>query len=85
MTTKNLIVLGTVAILLGGAAYVLTRKSTPQSPRLNGEMVLPKLDLASVASVEFGEDLRLSAGTNGWVVETYHGYPASPALLTENL
>lgn len=86
MTSKKLIVLGVAAVLLGGAAYVLNhREATASSPRLNGEAMLPELDLAAVAAVEFGETLRLAAGTNGWVVETYHGYPADPAKLTENL
>ena len=36
MTTKNLAVLGVVAVVLGGAAYFLNGKANSSTPKLNG-------------------------------------------------
>ena len=85
MTTKNLIALGAVAVVLGGAACFLNSGSKGTSPKLNGKAVLPDLDVSAVAKVEVGEKLKLTGGENGWTVDTYRGYPASREKLAENL
>ena len=85
MTTKNLIVLGAVAAVLGGAAYFLNGGAKSSAPKLNGKAVVPGLDASAVAKIEVGSKLALAAGDKGWTVETYHGYPASREKLTENL
>ena len=85
MTTKNLAVLGVVAVVLGGAAYFLNGKANSSTPKLNGRAVLPNLDLSAVARVEVGTNLVLTAGAKGWTVATYHNYPADRAKTAENL
>ena len=85
MTTKNLIVLGAVAAVLGGAAYFLNGGAKSSAPQLNGKAVLPGLDCSAVAKIEVGAKLALVAGDKGWTVETYHGYPASREKIVENL
>lgn len=85
MTTKNLISMGVIAVLLGGAAYIVHQQGAVKGAQLNGKAILPDLNLAEVASVQFGDKLKLVAGTNGWQVETYHGYPADQSKLTGNL
>ena len=85
MTTKNLIVLGAVAAVLGGAAYFLNGGAKASAPKLNGKAVLPGLDASKVAKIEVGAKLALAAGDKGWTVETYHGYPASREKIVENL
>ena len=85
MTTKNLIVLGAVAAVLGGAAYFLNGGAKASAPKLNGKTVLPGLDASAVAKIEVGAKLALAAGDKGWTVETYHGYPASREKIVENL
>ena len=77
MTTKNLITLAAVAVVLGGAAYFLNGGAKSSAPKLNGKAVLPNLDASAVAKIEVGDKLVLAAGEKGWTVETYHGYPAS--------
>ena len=85
MTTKNLIVLGAVAAVLGGAAYFLNGGAKVSAPKLNGKTVLPGLDASAVAKLEVGAKLARAAGDKGWTVETYHGYPASREKIVENL
>ena len=85
MTTKNLAILVGAAVILGCAAIMLSSGSKPSSAKLNGREIFPKLDLSAVARVELGDKLKLAAGDEGWVVETFHGYPADHAKLTENL
>ena len=85
MTTKNLIALGAVAVVLGGAAYFLNSGSKGSAPKLNGKAVLPGFDASAVAKIEVGSKLALAAGDKGWTVETYHGYPASREKIVENL
>lgn len=85
MTTKNLVALGAVAVVLGGGAYFLNGGAKSTSPKLNGKQVLPGLDVPSVARVEIGDKLVLSAGKDGWVVDTWYGYPADRAKIAENL
>lgn len=85
MTNKNLAVLAVAAVALGGAALYLNSSSRPAGAKLNGEKVLPGLDAAEVASIEFGEKLRLSAGDDGWKIDTYYGYPADRTKIADNL
>lgn len=86
MTNKRLITLATAAVVLGAAAYLATsNNSAGRSPRLNGELVLPDLDVSAVQSVSFGEALKLAAGENGWTVSTYHNYPVDRAKLADAL
>ena len=85
MTTKQISVLAVAAVILVGAAIMLSSGSKPSGAKLNGREIFPKLDLSAVARVELGDKLKLAAGDEGWVVETFHGYPADHAKLTENL
>ena len=85
MTTKNLVVLGAVAVVLGGAAYVLNSGSKGTAPKLNGKAVAAGLKLADVARIEIGDKLKLAAGDKGWTVETLNGYPADREKIAENL
>lgn len=85
MTTKSLVVLGAVAVILGGAAYCLNRGTKGSSPKLNGKAIAPSLKLAEVAKIEIGDKLRLAAGDQGWTVESLYGYPADRAKIAENL
>ena len=85
MTNKNLIVLAGVAAALGIAAYFANGSSKKGAPRLNGEKVLPGLDAGAVASIEFGDKLKLSSGADGWTVPTYHNYPADRSKLADCL
>ena len=55
MTTKNLIALGAVAVVLGGAAYVLNSGSKGTAPKLNGKAVAAGLKLADVARIEISD------------------------------
>ena len=85
MTNKNLNILICTAVVLGVAAYFVGSGSKPSAPKLNGKAILPDLNAADVARIEIGNKLTLAAGDKGWVVETYHNYPADHAKLTENL
>ena len=85
MTTKNLVVLGAVAVVLGGAAYFLNSGSKGTAPKLNGKAVAAGLKLADVARIEIGDKLKLAAGDKGWTVETLNGYPADREKIAENL
>jgi hypothetical protein len=85
MTTKNLVVLVGAAAVLGGAAWCLSSGSKPSGAKLNGKAIFPKIEMSEVARVEFGDKLKLASSDKGWVVETYHNYPADHAKLTENL
>ncbi len=85
MNTKNLTILAGAAIVLGGAAFLLSSGSRPSGSQLNGKAIFPKLAISEVASVQLGDKLKLVAGDDGWTVDTYHGYPADRAKLTENL
>ena len=85
MTTKNLVVLVGAAAVLGGAAWCLSSGSKPSGAKLNGKAIFPKLEMSEVARVELGDKLKLASSDKGWVVETYHNYPADHAKLTENL
>ena len=85
MTTKNLAKLVGATAVLGCAAFLLSSGSKPSGAKLNGKAIFPKLAISEVASVELGDKLKLASGEKGWTVETYHGYPADHAKLTENL
>lgn len=85
MNNKTLLTLAGVAAVLGVAAYLANGSTKKGAPRLNGEMVLPGLDVAAVASVSFGDTLKIAAGDEGWTVATYHNYPVDRSKLTENL
>ena len=85
MTTRQLAVLVCAAAVLGGAAYLLSDRAKPSGAMLNGKAIFPKIEMTEVARVELGDKLKLAAGDRGWVVETYHNYPADRAKLAENL
>ena len=85
MTTKNLITLGAVAVVLGGAAYFLNGGAKSSAPKLNGKAVVPGLDCSAVAKIEVGAKLALAAGDKGWTVGTLNGYPADREKIVENL
>lgn len=87
MTTKNLAILGGVAVVLGGVAYVTSSAGNVKSPSIAGKQILPRFDLASVARVEIGaaDKVVLAASDNGWTIESLYGYPADVAKIRENL
>ena len=85
MTTKNLITLAAVAVVLGGAAYFLNGGAKSSSPKLNGKAVVPGLDASEVAKIEIGTKLALAAGDKGWTVASLNGYPADREKIVENL
>ena len=85
MTTKNLVILGVVAIALGGTAYFLNGGAKSSVPKLNGKAVVPGLDASEVAKIEIGTKLALAAGEKGWTVTTLNGYPADREKIVENL
>ena len=87
MTTKNLVILGAVAAVLGGAAYFCNSGRKMKAPSLNGKPVLPAFDVSEVAKVEIGgaKKLTLAATDKGWTIETLYGYPADVTKIRENL
>ena len=85
MNKRNLLVLGAVAVVLGGAACMLSSGSRPSAAKLNGRQILPDLDVSAVASIEVGDALKLSAGEGGWRLDSLYGYPADRSKIAENL
>ena len=85
MNGRNLAALACAAAALGIAAYFVDGSSRPSAPKLNGRAILPGLDVQSVAKIEIGESLALSAGDAGWTVDTLGGYPADRAKIADNL
>ena len=87
MTTKNLVMLGAVAAVLGGAAYFCNSGRKMKAPSVNGKPVLPAFDVSEVSKVEIGgaKKLTLAASDNGWTIETLFGYPADVTKIRENL
>lgn len=85
MKKGNLAVLAAVAVVLGGAAYMLSSGSKPSAAKLNGKTILPGLDVSAVASIEVGDKLKLSAGDDGWTLDSLYGYPADRSKIAENL
>lgn len=85
MTTKNVIILGVAAVVLGGAAYLTSSGTKVRTPSLNGKSVVKAFNVADVARVELGDKLVLVAGEQGWTVETLYGYPADVVKIRENV
>ena len=85
MTTKNIAVLGGLALVLGSAAYFTSSGTKVRTPQLSGRRVVEKFNLADVVSVEAGAGLKLTAGEKGWTVDSKYGYPASVEKIRENL
>ena len=85
MTNKNLVMLVSAAVVLGGAAYFLGNGTKGTAPKLNGKTILPGFNAADVAKIEIGGKLTLAADEKGWVVESLYGYPASRDKIAENL
>ena len=54
MTTKNLVILGAVAAVLGGAAYFCNSGRKMKAPALNGKPVLPAFDVSAISRIEIG-------------------------------
>ena len=87
MTTKNLVILGAAAAVLGGAAYFCNSGREMKAPSVNGKPVLPAFDVSEVSKVEIGgaNKLTLAASDDGWTIETLFGYPADVTKIRENL
>ncbi len=82
---KNGIVLIVVAAVLAVAAYFVTNKGGEKVPRLTGKKILPAFSLADVAKIDVGGKLALSAGDQGWTIDSLYGYPADREKIMENL
>ena len=85
MTTKKIISLAAVAVVLGGAAYFLQSGNKPAAAKLNGKTILPGLSVADVAKIELGSKLTLASSADGWKVASLHGYPADRQKIADNL
>lgn len=85
MTSKQLSILAGAAAVLALAALCLSSGSKPSGAKLNGKAIFPGLDISSVALIEIDGKLKLSCADGGWMVESYHNYPADKAKLAENL
>ena len=85
MNNKNLIILGVAAVVLGGAAFFLSRGTATRAPALNGQRLVPPFDVEKVAKIEIGPSLALVAGDAGWIVPAATNAPADRAKITENL
>ena len=84
MSTKKLVALVAVAVVLAAAAHYLGGGSRSTAPKLNGRKILPELELSDVARVEAG-GVVIAATDAGWVVESMQGYPADRAKILANL
>lgn len=85
MTNKNIYLLGCLAVISIGTACYLKSGSKSGSPKLNGRSIFPDLQVGEIASVTFGDKLKVVSGADGWVVESYHNYPVDRAKLSEEL
>ena len=87
MTTKNLVVLGAAAVVLGGVAWYCNSGRTVRAPSIVGEKILPSFDVSDVASIEIGgaKKVKLVAGDKGWSLQSLYGYPADVTKIRENL
>ncbi|MDD2582976.1 MAG: DUF4340 domain-containing protein [Desulfuromonadaceae bacterium] len=88
MSQKKVLILGLVALVLVGGAYLTSSNRRPKNPSLVGTQVLPNLDLTEVARLELGsgaEKMVLASAPTGWVVESLHNYPADVVKIRENL
>ena len=84
MSTKRLLTLVALAVVLAAAAYFLNGGSRPTAPQLNGRKIFPDIPLADVARVEAG-DVAIAATDDGWVIESMQNYPADRAKILANL
>ncbi|MCQ2389221.1 MAG: hypothetical protein MJ138_05865 [Kiritimatiellae bacterium] len=85
MTTKNLVVLGGVAALLGLGAYVTSSGRKLGTPALAGKSVLAPFEASELAAIDVGGKLKLVSGTNGWEIATLGGYPADVTKIREQV
>ena len=85
MTTKKIVSLAAVAVVLGGAAYFLQSGNKPAAAKLNGKAILPGLSVADVAKIELGAKLTLASSADGWKVASLYGYPADRQKIADNL
>lgn len=85
MSNKNLVVLAGAAIVLAGAAYFMNSGKRASVPGLMGKPVVSDFDIASVASLEIGDKVKLSASDEGWKIDTLQGYPADKSKIIENI
>lgn len=85
MNNKNLIILGVAAVVLGGAAFLLSSGTATRAPALNGQKLVQPFDVEKVAKIEIGSALALVAGDAGWIVPAATNAPADRAKITENL
>ena len=87
MTTKNLVILGAAAVVLGGAAWYCNSGRTVRAPSIVGEKILPSFDVADVARIEIGgaKKVQLVADDKGWKLQSLYGYPADVTKIRENL
>ena len=70
MTTKNLVILGAAAVVLGGAAWYCNSGRAVRAPSIVGEKILPSFDVAD---------------DKGWKLQSLYGYPADVTKIRENL
>ena len=87
MTTKNLMVLGAAAVVLGGVAWYCNSGRAVRAPSIVGEKILPSFDVADVARIEIGgaKKVQLVADDKGWKLQSLYGYPADVTKIRENL
>lgn len=85
MTGKKLGWLVGVAVVLGGAAYFAGLSSKPNTPKLNGKVLLPGLNISEIAGIAVDGKMFLSSDAQGWKVEKLYGYPADRAKILDNL
>lgn len=85
MNNKNLIILGSVAAVLAGAAYLTRGTDKHRAPRLNGEKLVGAFDVSAAATIDIGGKVKLAAGDQGWTIATLQDYPADRTKIAENL
>lgn len=89
MTTKKLMTLAAVAVVLGGLAVVSTNSKKVKTPSLAGKPLLKKVDLSEIQRLEVtrpgATNLLLESTDAGWVMKSLFGYPADIAKIRENL
>jgi hypothetical protein len=87
MVDKKLLIMGAVAAVLAGTAYITTSNKKVSSPSLAGKSILPSFNVADLSTIEIGGDkpLSLSLGDKGWKVDTLFGYPADISKIRENI
>jgi len=85
MTTKNLMILGGVAIALGATAYLTGGGARNATPSLNGKAVVNAFEMADVASIAIGDKIVLASGEKGWTIPSLQDFPADRTRIAENL